>query len=130
MVNNSLGWATGLWRPTEKVLILKYEGVWRVHKMFNEYYNVYNIRGFSNGTAWTCANKNLNPPPSGEFLYFNAGNWETRRNPDPSLNVMIAIFFFDESNGWGVGSGGKIWRYKRNVDIKTSSLGSIKAMYY
>lgn len=129
MVNSSLGWATGLWRPTEKVLILKYEGVWRVNKIFNEYYNIYNISAFSDGTAWTCANKNLNPPASGDFLYFNKENWEVRKNPDTGRNVMIAVFFFDEANGWGVGSGGKIWRYKPNSGIRSSSLGIIKAKY-
>jgi hypothetical protein len=129
MVNSGLGWVTGIWQPSERALILRYEGSWKVDIIFSDYYNIFNIVGFTDGTAWTCANKNLNPPPDGVFLYFNGNRWEVINNPDQGKNVMISLYFFNRGNGWGVGSYGKIWRYRPNVALGNTSLGKIKAIY-
>ena len=129
MVNSGLGWVTGIWQPSERALILRYEGSWKVDTVFSDYYNIFNIVGFTDRTAWTCANKNLNPPPDGVFLYFNGNRWEVITNPDQGKNVMISLYFFNRDNGWGVGSYGKIWRYRPNVALRNTSLGKIKAIY-
>jgi len=129
MFGTGFGWATGIYRPTEKAMILRYRGSWQLNKIFTDFWNIYNIWSFGNDTAWTCCARNYTPPYGGSFQYFDRGVWHEQTNPDPSKNVMISLYFFDEDNGWGFGSFGKIWRYKPNLSIERSSLGQIKAIY-
>jgi len=129
MVSTNKGWVHGQWLPTEKVMILEYTGTWKVNKIFNEYWGAFGIWAFVDNTVWTCAAKNYNPPYGGILLYYDGYSWREIRNPDPGENVMTGMHFFSNKDGWSVGSGGKIWRYRPNVSITPYSLGRIKAMY-
>jgi hypothetical protein len=129
MLNNNSGWASGQYLTTEKGMVLKYDGTWRVNKIFVDVYCVYGIWALNNNSVWASGPKKFTPPWGGTFLYYDGSGWVEVKNPDPGENVVNKFLFLNEDNGWGVGSGGRIWRYKLNVAIKNSSLGKIKAIY-
>ena len=130
MVNNNVGWAAGYYRPTERALIVRYNGSWQVDRVFTEYRDITALWALSTNSVWVASYKNPNYPYEGVLLYFDGSEWSEVVNPDPGERTVADFYFIDAITGWAVGNTGLILKYKPNITVAPSSLGRIKAGYH
>jgi hypothetical protein len=127
MINTNYGWATGKYRPTEKGLILNFNGNWKEYKIFNEARSIPGLDIYLNSFGWCCGWKNTTPPYGAFLCYYDGKDWFSF-NP-PTAKGLLGIDILGRDNGWIVGIEGVILKYKPNVSITPCSLGRIKGIY-
>ena len=127
MINQNNGWVVGRYNPTEKGWIGFYNGVWRQYKIFNDARTITELDIYGNDFGWCCGWTKTSPPYGAYLGFFDGNNWTSFTAPTDK--GLLGIDILDKNNGWIVGIGGVILKYKRNVSVKETSLGKIKAKY-
>jgi len=129
MFDGGSGWAGGATISTEKGLILRYDGSWKVDTIFDDIMCIYGFFALTPDAVWTSGEVNLSPPYDGRILFFNGNSWLEVNNPDPDKNAYHDFCFLNENTGWAVGNHGEIIKYTPNINVNPTSLGKIKAVY-
>jgi hypothetical protein len=127
MENNNLGWGSGQYTPTDKGLIVFYNGVWREFKIFENARFIPSLYVYSLDFGW-CVGRKTSSPPYGSFIgFFDGNSWVEIGSP--TNNGLNDIKIINENNAWIIGLYGTILKYKPNVGVIPTSVGRIKAIY-
>jgi hypothetical protein len=127
MLYGSYGYATGQYLPTEKGLLLIYDGSWREYKVYQNVFSIPALDIYQNNFGWCVGNKTTSPPYGSFIAFYDGNNWVEVNSPTNNSTVDVRVI--DRNNAWIVGWYGIILKYKPNVNIETRSLGVIKAIY-
>ncbi len=127
MINRNNGWVVGRYNPTEKGWIGVYNGVWQQYKIFNDARTITELDIYGNDFGWCCGWTKTSPSYGAYLGFFDGNNWTSFTAPTDK--GLLGIDILNVDNGWIVGVGGVILKYKPNVSVRETSLGKIKAIY-
>jgi hypothetical protein len=127
MLGNNYGWACGQYRPTDKGLIVFYNGSWRTQKIIENSRFIPSLDMYNLEFGW-CVGRKSSSPPYGSFVAFYDGNGWSEITP-PTNNGLTDVTILSRETAWAVGLYGTLLKYKPNVSIMPASLGRIKGIY-
>jgi hypothetical protein len=127
MVSRNEGFASGYERVSEKGILVKYDGIWRVYKIFDGVTSIGRIEIYQGDFGWATGARKTSPPLGAFLAFFNGKDWAVV--PDPTDKGLGGIKIIDRNAAWIVGEAGIILKYKPNISIIPVSLGRIKAIY-
>jgi hypothetical protein len=127
MVNASRGWVTGQTLRGEKGILLEYAGTWREYKIYEKARSIARLDIYQGDFGWAVGWRDVTPPYGAFLLFYDGLRWEEVNAPWEKATLGVKVI--DRSNAWIVGYAGLILKYKPNVPITPSSLGTIKVIF-
>jgi hypothetical protein len=128
MINRNQGWGAGRTASSSGGLIIVYDGTWKQCKIFTEARTITELDIVGGTLGWCCGWKNATPPYGAFLGYYDGNDWYVLTAPTDK--GLLGVDMIDLNNGWVVGIGGVILKYRPNVGVIPTSVGRIKAIYH